>query len=212
MRTVTKTVYQFDELSDRAKERARDWLREAQASDSDWYDSVYEDAQTIGALMGIEMDQKPVKLMGGATRYDPAIYFSGFSSQGDGACFEGRYAYAKGGLAKVKAYAPSDAYPTLVAHTLQQVQAKHGYRLTATVKHSGHYYHPGCTDIDVYKGDDYAPEDVAETVRAALRMFMGWIYKQLEAEDEYRNSDEQIDESIRANEYEFEPDGSRTRD
>lgn len=211
-RTVTKQVFTFEELSDKAKEKARDWLRELQAQDSDWWDSVYDDAESIGKLMGIEMDQKPVKLYGGGTRYDPAIWFSGFASQGDGACFEGRYAYAKGGAAKVKAYAPQDETLHRIADGLQALQKAHGYRLSCTVKHSGHYYHSGCTDFEVMKGDDYAPEEAEKELKRLLRQFMDWIYKQLEEEDEYRNSDEAIDESIIANGYEFEADGSRTRD
>ncbi len=212
MRTVTKTVYSYNELSDKAKAKARDWLREAQAQDSDWWDSVYDDAEEIGKLMGIEMDQKPVKLMNGATRYDPAIWFSGFASQGDGACFEGRYAYAKGGAAKVREHAPQDAALHAIAQGLQQVQQAHGYRLSAHVKHSGHYYHSGCTDIDVTKGDDYAPDDAEKEVIRLLRRFMDWIYRQLEAEDAYRNSDEELESAILANDYEFEADGTRTRD
>lgn len=212
-RTVTKTVYTYDELPNpRAKENAREWLRGAQAQDSDWYDSVYEDAETVGKLMGIEMTQKPIQTMGGHTRYEPTIWFSGFSSQGDGACFEGRYAYAKGGAAKVRDHAPQDAVLHAIADGLQTVQKAHGYKLTATVSHSGSYYHSGCTDIDVEKGDDYAPDFAASEVIRLLRRFMDWIYKQLEAEDEYRNSDDEIAESIRINGYEFEADGTHTRD
>lgn len=42
-----KTLYQFDELSDKAKETARDWFREG-ALYYGWWDSIYEDAATIG--------------------------------------------------------------------------------------------------------------------------------------------------------------------
>ena len=40
-----RTVYQFDELSDSAKEKARDWYRLG-AMDYEWWDYVYEDAIT----------------------------------------------------------------------------------------------------------------------------------------------------------------------
>ncbi len=42
-----KLIYKFDELSERAKEKARDWYREG-ALDYEWWDSVYEDAKAIG--------------------------------------------------------------------------------------------------------------------------------------------------------------------
>ena len=44
--TITE-VYQFNELSDRAKERAREWYREG-ALDYDWWENVYEDAERVG--------------------------------------------------------------------------------------------------------------------------------------------------------------------
>ena len=43
----------------------------------------------------------------------------------------------------------------------------------------------------------------------AARDFMRWIYRQLEAAYEWENAVEQVDDSIRANEYEFTEDGER---
>ena len=40
-----------------------------------------------------------------------------------------------------------------------------------------------------------------------LRSFADWIYRQLKEEYEYRMSDENVDESIRINEYEFDENG-----
>lgn len=49
MKTITKTtdIYEFDELSEKAKERARDWWREG-GLDYEWRDCIYEDAERIG--------------------------------------------------------------------------------------------------------------------------------------------------------------------
>jgi hypothetical protein len=82
MRTIKKTIYKFAELSDRAKERARDWYRGCIESSD--YDSVIEDAARIADILGINLRTRAVKLMGGGTRFDPCIWWSGFSSQGDG--------------------------------------------------------------------------------------------------------------------------------
>src|SRR6476619_4611231 len=98
---VEHTLYKFDELSDAAKERAREWFREG-ALDYDWWDFIYEDAARMANILGIDLNQKPVKLMGGGTRYDPFIWLSGFYSQSDGACFEGRYSYAKGAAKAIR--------------------------------------------------------------------------------------------------------------
>ena len=40
------TVYQFDELDERAKDKARDWYRQG-AFDHDWYDFVFSDFEAI---------------------------------------------------------------------------------------------------------------------------------------------------------------------
>lgn len=47
MREITTKIYTFDELSDKAKEKARDWYRE-HALDYDWWDHVYDDAERVG--------------------------------------------------------------------------------------------------------------------------------------------------------------------
>lgn len=46
MQTHTVHTYSFNELSDSAKESARDWYRQG-ALDYDWWDSVYEDASRV---------------------------------------------------------------------------------------------------------------------------------------------------------------------
>ena len=47
MKTKTITLYEFNELSDTAKEKAREWYRGG-ALDYDWWDSIYDDAKRIG--------------------------------------------------------------------------------------------------------------------------------------------------------------------
>lgn len=57
--------------------------------DSDFAEYVIESFVQGLEEAGIEMDTRPVKLMNGKTRHDPVVYWSGFWSQGDGACFAG---------------------------------------------------------------------------------------------------------------------------
>jgi hypothetical protein len=208
--TMETTVFTFDELSDDAKEKARDWYREASQHD-DWWDTVFEDADKIAKLLGIEFKQKPVKLHGGLTRYDPRIWFSGFSSQGDGACFEARYRYAKGCAKAVRGYAPQGEWLRQIAGGLQAAQRSAFYRLEAETEHSGHYYHSGCMSVKVWRNPDDrdVSREIEEEVTQLLRQFADWIYHQLEAEHDYRNSDENVDECIRANDYEFTSAGNR---
>ena len=56
MREVTVKVYQYSELSDKAKEKARQWFLEGM--DSYWYDSTYEDAKQVGIeITGFDIDR-----------------------------------------------------------------------------------------------------------------------------------------------------------
>lgn len=205
IKTAERTVYSFDELSDRAKERARDKYRE-HALDDGWWEHVYEDADIIAKLMGIEIARKPVKLMSGGTRYDPKIYFSGFSSQGDGACFEGMYYFKAGAVKAVKAHAPQDAKLHAIAQAITDAQKANGFKLQASILQRGRYYH---MEIDVEK-DAQAPvatgtdDDLSE----ALRDFANWIYRQLEAEHDYQLSAEAIDEYLGDSDHKYDEDGN----
>lgn len=206
--TIERTLFKFEELSDEAKEVARDWWRQCDDDFGFDVEYVYEDASRMGKLMGIDLDTKPVKLMGGGTRYDPCIWYSGFYSRGDGACFEGSYRYQKGGVKAIKAEC-NDPELIRIATELQDVQRRHFYKIRAKTSHRGHYYHSGCMPVDVYHSDDdYRDIGSAEDdITQLLRDFADWIYEQLENAYEYRMSDEAVDESIIANEYEFNEEG-----
>ena len=45
--TTTRNIYTFDELSDRAKDKARDWWRRG-ALGYAWWEFIFEDAESIG--------------------------------------------------------------------------------------------------------------------------------------------------------------------
>jgi hypothetical protein len=201
MRTIETVVYQYDELSPEAQENARDWFLKDFKFEADF---VLEDAARVAALLGIEFDTHTVDLYGGGTRQEPNISWSGFSTYGDGACFEGRYAYAPGSVEAVKAYAPLDKELHSIAQQLQDVQKRHSYRLTAQCTHSGHYYHSGCMDVAVEDS-----REIYVVLTAALRDFADWIYSQLQAEYHYQVSPDNVEEAIRANEYEFTSDGKQ---
>lgn len=210
---ITRTVYTFDELSDRAKEHARDWWRQGMAEDQDWHDFTLEDAARMGELLGITFKPEKVPLYGGGTRYDPAIHYSGFCSQGDGASFEGSYAYPKDAPLAVETEAPEDTKLHQIARGLAEVQQAHGYGLTASIARDGYqrYSHEYTMQITVYDAEDNeldADSPATKGITEAMQSFARWIYRQLETEWEYQNSDEQVDEMITANEYTFDEDGN----
>ena len=206
MRTIETKAYKFDELNEEGKEKAREWWRDCENQDSSFSEFVCEDAATIAALFGLDINTRRVTLMGGGHRHDPNIYYSGFSPQGDGACFEGRYEYKKGALKAVKEHAPQDTELHSIVLALQQAQAKNFYQVVCRTAHRGHYYHSGCMHVTCERADDCNVVGEDDFIQA-LREFADWIYSRLEAEYDWVTADEQVDESIRTNGYEFTKGG-----
>jgi hypothetical protein len=209
--TICTTVYQFPELSDAAKEKARSWYREAAFHD-DWWDAVYDDFERICDILGVSLKTKAVRFFGGGTRQKPSIWFSGFSSQGDGACFEATVSHAKGSTREIRAYAPRDQVLQSIADRLQAVQRQNFYQLYADVTHRGRYYHEYCMTIEVSRDSPtgQAPTDGSEEIVVeALRDLARWLYRQLQTEYDHLTSDEAIEEGIIVNEYTFTEGGRR---
>lgn len=216
-RTITTQVYQYEELTDKAKERARDWYREASAGDNYFAEATIEDAVRMGGMLGITIDTRPYKTMGGKTMHEPAIYWQ-LHVQGAGASFDGRYEYRKGSaraIAKEAPPQPSDeprrgnTELCRIARELAELQRRHAYRLTARVKVGDNSVHQYAANVEVFDGDNEADEPTSNAVRDLLRDFMVWIYHTLDAEYDYHMSDEAVAETIEANEYEFTEDGDR---
>jgi hypothetical protein len=189
------TARQRDEILD----KYRDWnIYEG------WHDSVYEDFKCEMEAIGIEVDD---------------IYFSGFSSQGDGACFEGR-------VSDWPKFLESVGYtcPALIALAAEAW----GF----SVVHRGHYYHENCTHFssDMVSPDDYSESEMDEFVYAhspystdiqnaafvailqgynfsslqdefeeEFKRHMRALYNQLEAEHDHLTTDEAILDSLEAN-------------
>lgn len=57
MRIIEITAYKFDELSDSAKEKAREWYRDGGIYPK-WWEYTYEDAENIGLkITGFDLDR-----------------------------------------------------------------------------------------------------------------------------------------------------------
>lgn len=210
MRTVETKLYHFEELTPDAKEAAREWWRQLEAQDFD-ASAVFEDFERICDTLGVSLDTHPVKLYGGGTRYEPNIYYSGFSSQGDGASWEGDYAYKPGAAKAIRAYAPTDKKLHAIADALQALQARHFYKLTASITQSGRYSHEMTMRAEVERDGREVADSDAETLQELLRDLARWVYRALETEYEWRMADEQVEDAITANQYEFTEDGERAR-
>ena len=208
---ICTTVYQFPELSEGAKDKARSWYRDLGIHD-EWWDAVYDDFERVCEILGIRLKTRSVRLMGGGTRQKPCVWFSGFLSQGDGACFEGKVYHAKGSSKRIRYYAPQDATLHGIADRLQAVQRRNFYQLTAEISHRSRTYHEYTMSVDVTRDSPtWQPptEGAEETVTEALRDLAGWLYRQLQAEHDHLTSDDAIEEGIIVNEYTFTEGGRR---
>lgn len=197
MRTETVKIYTLSELNERAKQEAIDNTRNnPYYLDYEWHSFTIDDFKHIAGLIGVDIDK---------------VYFSGFYSQGGGACFIGTYAYSKGGVKKLIDFAPEPELIEIVKK-LQEIQSKYFYSLTATIEHSGMYYHEQSVTIDVESElNDNLPYGRhcrdATGIDEALRDLMAWLYNRLENQYNYLMSDEAITEHILTNELEFYVDG-----
>lgn len=237
MRIIETKAYQFNELEPEAQARAIKKWQDAEAGSGDnfWSEHPLEEAAEQGRLLGFSFKERSRKSISGKPLPStPCIYWSGFWSQGDGACFVGTWSARDclAGAGKVaegwgcqtdKSGTHSPRCPTCELRSIAKallVEASAFPEASFRVEHSGHYSHEYCTYFsfsfpDDNEGEDW-PEDKRDEYQAACdqlqdlsRSFMRWIYWQLESAYEYQLSEENARESILANEYEFTEGGER---
>jgi len=194
----------FDALPEDLKDKILDEHRHWNVEHIDWWDSVYDQFKYDMGEIGIDVDR---------------MYFSGFWSQGDGACFEGS-------VCDWELFLKSLGYtePALIKHATSYF----GMR----VEHRGHYYHENCTsfeadlplpdgDADEWFLEHFSPyQDDRHSLHEAVWMaiinkhdrnalerefaevfkdHMRDLYKRLEEEYDYLTSDEAVLDSLEAN-------------
>jgi hypothetical protein len=199
MRKVITKVYAFEELTPEAQQAAIENNYDIN-TDYEWFDDTFDNIKTeIAPLLGITIKD---------------IYFSGFSSQGDGAKFLGEYEHKLQSVAKIKKQYPDCECLIRIAEGLQTIQKSYRYSVYARVTNGGGsnlYNHECTTSIDCYRGpadnSDWLPRADETAVSDLLRDFMRWIYRTLEEEHDNLQEPEQIEESITANNMEFTEDG-----
>jgi len=195
---TTKTLYQFDELSDNAKLKTIESVRNnPHYLDDQWYDYLIDDFIEILESIGF---------------YNVEIRFTGFGSQGDGAHFTGSYRYKAGALAKVKKEYPEYTALHDLAKTLQELESKDFYAIQFKITHRGHYSHENCTSFDFEDNREsygYTRKGFNEDgYTEACRSFMQEIYNSLEEAYNWYHEEDQIIEHIQANELLFNVDGT----
>lgn len=204
--------FTYDRLSPDAQRRALDKLREwAEFDGSDYCSYVKHD---ILPLFGMSA---------------PGVFYTGFSSQGDGACFTGRF-YIDDVTTPDEVAEFKDDELTRIHEVLRRAQAwAQGMNalfegegiddltnaLCASISHIDRYCHANSVDFS-WEGwwtdeeDDGIYDlvlDFQSQIEEALRDLMRWIYRQLEADCDYQMSDDVLIENAEANDYRFDGDG-----
>jgi len=197
--TLTATAYLFNELSEEAKKKAIEKCRTWFVDHFEWWDSEFDYYKNeILAKEGFEVENG---------KHGPKMYFSGFSSQGDGASFE----------------AGVDVYKFMKHHKLCNEYRSLAYwqrydKLAwAKIKQSGNYYHPYTMSIDadfeIY-ATDYGNEESLERAEEQFEELCDFIlerarslakdlYNDLEDQYEDMTSDDYVAEHIDINGFYF---------
>ncbi len=209
---IAEDVYTFDQLSEEAKERARDSWREDEARD---FQPEYESYETAAKLLGIDLTERRTRRNGKNEMVActaNTIMYSGFWSQGDGASFTGTFTFVPGCCDSIREMFPQNTTLHKIADSLtamhNTLRLLEGKKLTGNITQSGNYVHSHTMAATAY--DEEGEElDVAtsDRFRDLMRDFADWIYKGLEEDYDYQTSDEAINESLSNGEYEFDEEG-----
>ena len=192
MKEFVTVGYTLSELSPEAARVAYErWLEDGGYD----FDSQYtiDDMIECGATIGINVDN---------------IYYSGFSSQGDGACFVGSYKFKPDWKSSLENFCPGYTQLISLGERLQKVYEEFGKLYVTVYKTSHRYDHENTVGFDVQSDDEeisiWAAHDAIEEI---LKDFMHEIYRRLEEEYTWTNSQEFFQEMAEANEWYFTEEG-----
>jgi hypothetical protein len=208
MKTIELNLYSFEELDEKAKQKALKNYQDLNVS-FDWWDFGYDDFISICAFLGITVNKK-------------SIHFQGFYSQGDGSCFDAEVDFPKlfSGIVTSawKEYATDVEFqfslPQIDNRVLALVE-KGKFEMNAQIISRQRGYGV-VVDLGVYpvsgtmKNHDIIYGELDELEKwldSIVQVLNRYLYRSLEKEFEYQTSDPAIIEGIEANEYLFTADG-----
>ena len=211
--TTTRTLYTFGELNDTAKAYAICKWREDSDNNADtfWAECPTDDFRECLKACGFE-----VETYRGTRR--PAITWSGFSSQGDGAAFAASWC-----AAECKPDAWLADRPVTYERDGKTVTCAHNQRwhnAVADIVAVAAAYPRGNGSVSLGRGNnmclnqftddcdaDRDTDEGGDMFKDACESLANAFYRTLESEYEYQNSDAVIAETLEANGYEFGRDG-----
>jgi hypothetical protein len=195
MREITKkfNVYKYNELTEEQKEKVLSKLSDINTENIEWYNCTLEDFKNKLQKIGFS---------------NAEIHFSGFWSQGDGACFDAELDIKQ-----------------LILYLINQNKTKFKKLLSFNVfefiegkiirnPSANHYSHEMTRTTDIYlnTGKNYKRlekliSEFDKEIESIRLKYCYKIYRTLEKEYDYLTSREAIEETISCNEYEFTEEG-----
>lgn len=172
MRTIRIKLYKFNELSEASQNKAIENLRDINV-DYNW------------SKLSIEDHEERLSEAGFNT---PKVMFTGFSSQGDGACFT----------------CERIDFSTFLEGKYKELD------ITANISHSWRYYFATSTTVNLEAGEEISDDlynEIEKAIKEERERLGNDIYRSLEKEYEYLTGDEAIKETTLSNDYEFTSDG-----
>lgn len=214
-RRPRKTEFKVDELPENIRQEVLDRHRYWNVEDIEWWDCTYINFEEEAKGKGFEIGTKSQRISGGKNYETPAIYFSGFSSQGDGASFEATVDLEK----YIKAHVEDLIKARVDIFTLRKIlnndsSKDEWYTDTPTIhQNDSHYCHEMTMYCDFMWYGDTPPEiektleQMKDIILEDARDLAKELYKTLEKENDYLTSDEAIIESLNSNDTLFTRDG-----
>jgi hypothetical protein len=212
------TTYTYQQLTDEAKEKVKQWWCEHGIWD-DWYDDTYERFKEEGYALGFVIDK---------------MNFTGFYSQGDGACWEGQIDVATWLKTHTEDSIARDAWCALIAedfcdkHFSIHFRGRYSHSNTMTcvgwdwvsemedepasyLKQSSIFKGMRYSDLyNLIRTSDFPytdPNDIEQAGFESAKEYADELYKRLREEYEYLTSEESLIESCDANDWQFNEEG-----
>jgi len=198
----------YAELSEKAKRKAVEWMQESNGEHFDGDCVIDEWKNLLGRLGFIDVN----------------IFWSGFWSPGDGACFTGLWNalwldtldsaadYTSAARAKeITAYPEKIRGLFKLLDTVEDDDGMNDYEspivTKCTLTHRGLYTHENCIEFDFDTGNAYPTDEAMREFKEWCQDLMRMIYKDLEADYEWVTGEEYAVEEIECNDYNFNEEG-----
>lgn len=184
MRQETINLYQFDELKKEVQDKVIEKHRYINVEACGWDDGVLDD--WYSRLQGLGFD-------------DVKVLYSGFGSQGDGACFTARV--------NIERYLSAHKLMTKFKRLIKCADY-----ISISITHNWRYYFAKSTSVNIeYYEDDQKVEalinELEEIITKEREALGNEIYQDLDKDYFAWISDESVAETIKINEHEFLEDG-----